>query len=57
MHMFFKICDLKHFGIFAGKRVLESLFHKVAGLAALQSATLFKRDFNTGVFLGVLQNF
>ena len=55
--MFFKICDLKHFGIFAGKPVLESLFHKVAGLAALQSATLFKRDFNTGVFLGVLQNF
>ena len=31
--------------------VLESLFSKVAGLTALKPATLFKRDFNTGVFL------
>ena len=37
--------------------MLKSLFDKVAGFEAFRSATLLKRDFNTGVFLWILQNF
>ena len=46
--MFFKIGVLINFAIFTGKSSeLESTFNKDVG----PPATLFKIDFNTGVFL------
>ena len=48
--MFFKLGVLKNFENFTEKTpVLDSLFDNLAGLK--KSATLLKRDSNTGVFL------
>ena len=51
--MFYKISILKNFAIFAGKNLGWSLF--VIMLQAFRSATLLKRDSNTGVFLLILR--
>ena len=52
--MFIKIGVFKNLAIFTGKKpTLESLFNKVAGL----KPSLLKTDYNTGVFLWILQNF
>ena len=48
--MFCKKGVLKNFSNFTGKPVLESLLDKAAGLQAC-TATLLKRDSNTGIFL------
>ena len=53
--MFFKIGVLKNFAIFAGKHLCWSYF--LIKLQAWRFAILLKRDSNTGVFLGILQNF
>ena len=54
-------CCLKCCDIHRKTSVLESLFNKTAGLTAWWPATLFqthpKKDFNTSVFLKLLQNF
>ena len=47
--MFWKIDILKNFAIFAGKHLSWSLF--MIKLQARKFKTLWKRDFNTGVFL------
>ena len=47
--MFWKIDILKNFEIFAGKHLSWSLF--MIKLQARKFKTLWKRDFNTGVFL------
>ena len=54
MHMFFKIVVLRNFPIFTGKCLCW--IHFLIMLQALRLGTLFKRDFNTVVFLGILQN-
>ena len=45
---------LKNFAIFTGKSLCLSLY--LIKLQAFRSATLLKRDFNTGVFLWILRN-
>ena len=59
MQMFFKTGVIRNFSLFTGKHLCWSLF--LIKLQALQAATLFqpclKRDFNTGVFLRILQHF
>ena len=47
--MFFKIKVLNNFANFAGKHPRWHLF--LIKLKALSPATLFEKDFNTGVFL------
>ena len=47
--MFFEIGALKNFANFAGKHPPWNLF--LIRLKALSPVTLFKKDFNTGVFL------
>ena len=49
----FQIGVLKHFAIFTCASVLEPQFNKIA---AFTVATLLKRDFNTCVFLWILQS-
>ena len=57
--MFFKTVVTRKFAIFTGKHLCCSLF--LVKLQSLRPLTLFqpcpKRDFNTGVFLWILQNF
>ena len=53
--MFYKKAVLKNFALFKGKHLCWSLFW--IKLQAFRTATLFKRDFNTGVFLRILRNF
>ena len=48
-YMFFKIGALRNFAIFTGKQLCWILF--LAKLQALQPGTLFKRGFNTGLFM------
>ena len=50
----YKKAVFKDFARFAGKQLCWSLF--LIELQALSSATLLKRDSNTGVFLRILQN-
>ena len=50
--MFYKKTVLKNLAIFTEKHLCWSLF-----LIKLRSATLFKRDSNTGFFLRILRNF
>ena len=45
----------KIFSLFTGNHLNWSLF--LIKLLAFRVATLLKRDFNTGAFLGILQNF
>ena len=53
--MFFKICVLKIFAVFAEKHLSWSYFSiKVTGL---EVCNLLKRDSNTGVFCGYCKNF
>ena len=47
--MFFKIGVLKNFANFTRKNTRSNLF--LIKLKALSPATLFKKEFNTGVFL------
>ena len=53
--MFFKIGTFRNFSIFTGKHLCWSLL--LIKLRALRPSTLFKRDFNTGVYLWILRNF
>ena len=53
--MFFEIGVLKNSAIFTGKHLCWSLF--LMKLRAFMSATLLKRDFNTGVFHWILRKF
>ena len=50
-HIFFEIDVLENFTIFTRKQLCWSLF-----LMAFSSATLLKRDSNTGVYLWILKN-
>ena len=53
--VFYKKAGLKHFAIFTGKHLYWSLF--LIQLQTFRSATLLKRDSNTGVFLWILKFF
>ena len=53
--MFFKISVHRKFAVFTEKRLYWSPF--LLKLQFVRPATLFKRDFNTGVFLWILLNF
>ena len=53
--MFFEIGVLKNSALFTGKHLCWSLF--LMNLWAFMSVTLWKRDFNTGVFYWILRNF
>ena len=52
---YFKIGVPRNFPIFTGKYLWWSLF--LTKLQFLRPATIFKRDFNAGVFLWILRNF
>ena len=53
--MFLKINVLRNLPIFTGKNLRWSPF--LINLKGLRPATLFKREFNTGIFLWTLRNF
>ena len=55
-HVFFKIDFLEDFAIFTGKYLCWSVFFFIK-LHAWKSATLFKRDSSTGVFLWIFRSF
>ena len=52
---FYKKAVLKNVSIFAGKYLCLNLF--LIKLQAFRSATLLKRDSNTGAFLWILWNY